>query len=60
MKDFLSKLNRPQPSPPLDSTSSDPVYYLQSQNGNLGGEYEALLKDVGAEGPSFARQFFGE
>lgn len=59
MKDFLSKLDRPHPSPPPTTTSTGPVYYLQSQNGNLGGEYEALLKDVGAEGPSFAREVFG-
>ncbi|ORY91719.1 cupin-like domain-domain-containing protein [Leucosporidium creatinivorum] len=60
MQDFLSKLDRPQPSPPLSNPTADPVYYLQSQNGNLGGEYEALLRDVGAEGPSFAREVFAQ
>jgi hypothetical protein len=59
MKDFLAKLDPPQPLPPPAATSPDPVYYLQSQNGNLGGEYEVLLEDVGAEGPSFAREVFG-
>ena len=40
----------------LESTT--PVFYLQSQNGNLADEYEPLQDDVGA-GPAFAREVFG-
>lgn len=41
--------------------NTPPVYYLQSQNGNLSetGDLAALAKDVGP-GPSFAREVFGE
>ncbi|KAM0746507.1 Clavaminate synthase-like protein [Meredithblackwellia eburnea MCA 4105] len=39
-----------------------PVYYLQSQNGNLSqeGELHPLLEDVGLSGPSWAAEVFGE
>ncbi|GAA5869855.1 hypothetical protein JCM1840_007655 [Sporobolomyces johnsonii] len=42
------------------SSSSEPVYYLQSQNGNLADEYLPLLEDVGRDGPAWAREAFGE
>lgn len=58
MKDFLAELDCPSPSPP-PASGLNPVYYLQSQNGNLGGEFEALRDDVGEQGPSFAREVFG-
>ncbi|GAA5844672.1 hypothetical protein JCM5353_001495, partial [Sporobolomyces roseus] len=41
-------------------TSSRPVHYLQSQNGNLADEYKPLLDDVGIEGPAWAREAFGQ
>ncbi|GAA5975242.1 hypothetical protein JCM5350_000202 [Sporobolomyces pararoseus] len=37
-----------------------PVYYLQSQSGNLAGEYSSLMNDVGTEGPSWAREALGQ
>lgn len=37
-----------------------PVYYLQSQSGNLAGEYSTLMEDVGTEGPSWAREALGK
>ncbi|BGP39058.1 hypothetical protein JCM10449v2_002996 [Rhodotorula kratochvilovae] len=43
-----------------DPSSTAPVFYLQSQNGNLADEYEALQDDVGREGPAFAREVFGQ
>ncbi|BGP15044.1 hypothetical protein JCM10213v2_002999 [Rhodosporidiobolus nylandii] len=43
-----------------NSESTSPVYYLQSQNGNLAEEYSALREDVGDEGPEWAREVFGE
>ncbi|GAA6063950.1 hypothetical protein JCM10212_004905 [Sporobolomyces blumeae] len=43
-----------------DARSERPVYYLQTQNGNLSNEYSALLEDVGLEGPAWAREVFGE
>lgn len=36
-----------------------PVLYLQSQNGNMAGEFESLRGDVGGEGPAWAREVFG-
>ncbi|GAA5940842.1 hypothetical protein JCM1841_003443 [Sporobolomyces salmonicolor] len=42
------------------SSSTEPVYYLQSQNGNLADEYLPLLEDVGLDGPAWAREAFGE
>lgn len=42
-----------------EETATGPVYYLQSQNGNLGEEYAVLQKDVGMDGPAFAREVFG-
>ncbi|GAA5841377.1 hypothetical protein JCM9279_000631 [Rhodotorula babjevae] len=42
-----------------DDEATSPVFYLQSQNGNLAGEYEPLRDDVG-EGPAFAREVFGQ
>ncbi|BGO90725.1 hypothetical protein NBRC10512_000665 [Rhodotorula toruloides] len=41
-------------------TQMGPVYYLQSQNGNLAEEYAVLQKDVGTDGPAFAREVFGD
>lgn len=45
-----------------DEAAQRPVFYLQSQNGNLSstGEYASLLNDVGSEGPSWAREAFGK
>ncbi|GAA5986594.1 hypothetical protein JCM10908_003817 [Rhodotorula pacifica] len=43
-----------------DPESSSPVYYLQSQNGNMADEYTALADDAGRDGPAFAREYFGE
>ncbi|CEQ40537.1 SPOSA6832_02173, partial [Sporobolomyces salmonicolor] len=40
-------------------SSTEPVYYLQSQNGNLADEYLPLLEDVGLDGPAWAREAFG-
>ncbi|GAA6004965.1 hypothetical protein JCM10207_008465 [Rhodosporidiobolus poonsookiae] len=40
--------------------SKDPVYYLQSQNGNLADEYVDLRVDVGEDGPRWAKEVFGE
>lgn len=53
LKEFFALLNNEDPS--------TPVYYLQSQNGNLSedGELSSLSKDIGT-GPSFAREFFRE
>ncbi|SCZ98234.1 BZ3500_MvSof-1268-A1-R1_Chr7-1g09066 [Microbotryum saponariae] len=44
-----------------ESEFPTPVYYLQSQNGNLqpNQDLELLLEDVGEEGPEWARQSFG-
>ncbi|KAK4056539.1 hypothetical protein OIO90_002386 [Microbotryomycetes sp. JL221] len=53
MIDFLAKLD-----PPVQDRNG-PTHYLQSQNDNLGEEYEALREDVGTQGPAFARQIFG-
>jgi hypothetical protein len=44
-----------------EANPNRPVYYLQTQNGNLSeGEYAPLLDDVGLEGPSWVREAFGE
>ncbi|GAA5892646.1 cupin-like domain-containing protein [Sporobolomyces salmoneus] len=45
-----------------EEAKGKPVHYLQSQNGNLSstGEYAPLLPDVGPEGPSWAREAFGQ
>ncbi|GAA5967768.1 hypothetical protein JCM3765_001434 [Sporobolomyces pararoseus] len=51
LKEEEEEQNRKQPRP---------VYYLQSQSGNLTGEYSPLLDDVGSEGPSWAREAFGQ
>lgn len=40
------------------SSKSSPVYYLQTQNGNLSSELALLAADVG-EAPAFAREVFG-
>lgn len=44
----------------VDGTAQAPVYYLQSQNGNLGGELEPLVADVGTDGPAWASGVFGQ
>ncbi|KAK4055748.1 hypothetical protein OIV83_000295 [Microbotryomycetes sp. JL201] len=54
MQEFLTKLDQSG-----DTVDPGPVYYLQSQNGNLSDEYESLRQDVGSDGPSFARRVFG-
>ncbi|KAM0788701.1 hypothetical protein ACM66B_002797 [Microbotryomycetes sp. NB124-2] len=54
MRQLFTKLD-----PPHERLDSGPVYYLQSQNGNLGDEYQALRDDVGKDGPEFARRVFG-
>ncbi|BGO98541.1 hypothetical protein NBRC10513v2_002935 [Rhodotorula toruloides] len=43
-----------------EETREGPVYYLQSQNGNLAEEYAVLQDDVGTDGPAFAREVFGD
>ncbi|KAI5479833.1 phospholipase A2 [Pseudohyphozyma bogoriensis] len=55
MHELLHSLN------PTSSSSSGPVFYLQSQNGNLSpdGDLHPLAEDVG-DGPAFARDIFGE
>ncbi|GAA5927617.1 cupin-like domain-containing protein [Sporobolomyces koalae] len=53
---LLSNLQEEQ-----DTTNpTSPVFYLQSQNGNLADEYAPLLEDVGTEGPAWARDAFGQ
>ncbi|SGY80373.1 BQ5605_C008g05370 [Microbotryum silenes-dioicae] len=46
---------------PTNPDCPKPVYYLQSQNGNLqpNQDLEVLLEDVGEKGPEWARQSFG-
>lgn len=55
LSELLGKLREEQDEP----TTTAPVYYVQTQNGNLDAEYLALLDDVGRDGPSFAREVFG-
>ncbi|GJN89789.1 hypothetical protein Rhopal_002778-T1 [Rhodotorula paludigena] len=54
LSELLGKLREEQDEP----TTTAPVYYVQTQNGNLDAEYLALLDDVGRDGPSFAREVF--
>ncbi|GAA6037845.1 hypothetical protein JCM8097_005067 [Rhodosporidiobolus ruineniae] len=44
----------------VNGVATTPVYYLQSQNGNLADEYVELRADVGEDGPEWAREVFGE
>ncbi|GAA5822047.1 hypothetical protein JCM11251_004839 [Rhodosporidiobolus azoricus] len=44
----------------VEGKARSPVYYLQTQNGNLQDEYEGLQGDVGMDGPEWAREVFGE
>lgn len=46
-----------------DDPPGTPVYYLQSQDGNLSkpGDLSALIEDIGERnGPAFAQEVFGE
>lgn len=56
---LLLSAQREKESASLLTASADipPVYYLQSQNGNLLSELASLAKDV--EMPGFAREAFG-
>ncbi|GAA5971832.1 hypothetical protein JCM11641_001532 [Rhodosporidiobolus odoratus] len=55
---LFSLLKAEETDPQNEST--DPVYYLQSQNGNLAEEYASLRADVGEDGPEWAIEVFGE
>lgn len=63
-RELFDKLD-PQTAPHASSSTATapspdkPVYYLQSQNGNLGGDLEPLVADVGTDGPEWAQGVFG-
>ncbi|GAA5904713.1 hypothetical protein JCM6882_008354 [Rhodosporidiobolus microsporus] len=58
LSQLFSKLREEEGDVRGEATS--PVFYLQTQNGNLGDEYVGLQEDVGMEGPAWAREVFGE
>jgi hypothetical protein len=58
IEDLLKLLGRKARTSSIQD--SEPVYYLQSQNGNLSDELVDLAEDVGnGNGPSFATEMFG-
>ncbi|GAA5854601.1 hypothetical protein JCM8547_004904 [Rhodosporidiobolus lusitaniae] len=60
LKAFFKHLEEEEEEDEDKTGEEKPVFYLQSQDGNMGKEFEALREDVGAEGPSWAREVFGE
>lgn len=57
LSDLFDRLDR------SDDVTGTPIYYLQSQDGNLSkaGDLSALIDDIGERnGPSFAQDVFGE
>ncbi|GAA6004875.1 hypothetical protein JCM11491_002264 [Sporobolomyces phaffii] len=58
MSDLFERLRRNDEEDDVEGRG--PVWYAQSQSGNLSDEYAPLLDDVGTEGPVWAREALGE